>query len=160
MSKYRKFNKYEKREIKSQIVKEALAGSGLYLYQNSNANAELTLPRPTKSGVRIIAAGGQFQGDDYYMQLVRTGMLRLVEVLQTPEQESQGDEETMNESTDRLILDQPETVTQSGPVEHVVQDDQTKQRPLNESQPEAEKQPVLLNEAPVADDGFVIVEEN
>lgn len=158
--KYHKFNKYEKREIKSQIVKEALAGNGLYLYQNSNAHAELTLPRPTKSGKRVIAPNGSFQGDDYYMQLVRTGMLRLVEVLQTPEQEKtvQQEENNMNESTEKLILDQPETVTTNGPVEHVVSNSETHEQPLHESTPQP-KQPVLLNEAPM-DDGFIIVEEN
>jgi len=161
--KYRKFNRYEKKENKAHNVREALSGGGVYLYQNSNAKAELTLPRPTKSGMRVIKPGAQFQGDDYYMQLVKTGMLRLVEVLQTAEQEKaeqvkqdQG-EQTMNESQ-QLLLDQPDTVTHAGPVEHVVKGDVT-QKKVNE-QANASQVPVLLNESPVADDGFVIVEEN
>lgn len=147
--KYRKFNKLERKEIRSQAIAESMAGGGLYLYQNS-ANAELTLPRPTKSGQRIIAPKGNFQGDSYYMQLVQTGMLRLIEVLQTPEQEN---EVKMNE--ERLILDQPDTFNQLGAVEHVVDTKGVKQS-LNESNPKEEKTPVLLNEGPV-DDGFVIV---
>lgn len=148
--KYRKFNKLERKEIRSQVISELVSGGGLYLYQNSNANAELTLPRPTKSGLRVIAPKGNFQGDSYYMQLVQTGMLRLIEVLQTPEQEK---EVKMNE--EKLILDQPDTFNELGSVEHVVSKG-AKQK-LNESNPKEEQGPVLLNEGPVVDDGFVIV---
>lgn len=159
--KYRKFNRYEKKEIKANNVREAMSGGGVYLYRNSNANAELTLPRPTKSGVRIIKPNGEFQGDDYYMQLVRTGMLRLVEVLQTAEQETQAildqeGDQAMNESN-QLILDQPDTVTHDGTVEHVVKSNGTVQRKMNEELKVENQQPVLLNEGPV-DDGFIIVQ--
>lgn len=158
---YRKFNRYEKKENKATNVRAAMSGGGVYLYQNSNANAELTLPRPTKSGVRIIKPLGQFQGDDYYMQLVKTGMLRLIQVLQTVEQENQavldqqGDQK-MNESN-QLLLDQPNTITNSGQVEHIVKSDGTAQKKMNEELKIETQQPVLLNEGPV-DDGFIIVQ--
>ena len=163
--KYRKFNRYEKKENKANNVREAMSGGGVYLYQNSNANAELTLPRPTKSGVRLIKPNGQFQGDDYYMQLVRTGMLRLVEVLQTAEQETQAvldqseentGDQTMNESN-QLILDQPNIVTSAGQVEHIVRVDGTTERKMNEELKVENQEPVLLNEGPM-DDGFIIVQ--
>jgi hypothetical protein len=150
--KYRKFNKYEKKVVRAEMIAEAMNGSGLYLYENKS-NADLTLPRPTKSGVRIIRAKQQFQGDSYYMQLVRTGYLRLIKVLQTPEQEQAVNEGTMNQ--EKLILDQPDTITHQGKVEHVVDGNSVQQHKLNE----ADKQPqpdILLNEAPV-NDGFVIV---
>lgn len=152
--KYRKFNKYEKKEVRKQAIEAAMSGSGLYIYQNSSSNAELTLPRSTHSGVRKVAPNAQFQGDSYFMQLVKTGMLRLVEVLQTPEQEL----EAM--AAEKLILDQPDCVTQSGPVEHVVDNGVTKQKPIHEAKEDKAQppQPVLLNEGPV-DDGFVIVGE-
>jgi hypothetical protein len=141
----RKFNKYERKEIRSQQISEAMAGSGLYLYENK-LNADFTLPRPTKSGLRSIGPKQQFQGDDYYLQLVRTGYLKLINVLQTPQQEAQVNEQ-------KLILDQPEKVTHQGQVEQVAA--AAPQQKLNEagSQPQPD---VLLNEAPV-DDGFVIV---
>ena len=189
--KYRKFNKYERKEVRSQVIKNALAGSGLYLYQNTNPTGELTLSRPTKSGQRIIKPNAQFQGDSYYMQFVGKG-LSLVEVLQTPEEEQQVFEadqhrstevdqnateqdneetlnescqtthnsneevDTMNESDEKLILDQPDQVTADGTVEHVVK--KKTEQPINESTPDQQSQPVLLNESPV-EDGFVIVEE-
>jgi hypothetical protein len=142
--KHRKFNRYEKKEIRHAQITNALAGSGLYLYENRQ-NADLTLPRPTRSGLRSVGPKQQFQGDDYYLQLVRTGYLKLINVIQTPEQEA-----NMNEQ--KLILDQPDKVTHQGKVEQVATPAQI---PLHESgeQPQPE---VLLNEGPV-DDGFVIV---
>lgn len=149
--KYRKFNKYEKKEVRKAAIASALAGGGRYIYENSNANADLTLPRPTKTGVRKVAPGGCFQGDDYYMQLVRSGMLRLVEILETKE------EEAMNEQ--KLILEQPDTVTTEGTVEQVVVNKATPKKVVAETAEENNSQPVLLNETP-GDDGFVIVDES
>jgi hypothetical protein len=56
---------------------------------------------------------------------------------------------------DKLILDQPDTITEQGKVEHVVQGSPV--QPLRESEKAEETKEVLLNERPV-DDGFMIVE--
>lgn len=150
--KHQKFNKYEKKEIRRENIAQAMSGAGVYIYQNSSSASELSLPRPTKSGVRKVSAGGQFQGDDYYMQFVKTGILRLVEVLQTPEQEK----EVQMLEEQKLLLDQPERVTNEGTVENVVAQ-KPAVRKLNETgkapQPQ---QDILLNESP-DDDAFVIV---
>ncbi len=144
--KYRKLNKYEKKREQVNQLEAALHGEGLYLYEN-HSPSDLTLPRPTKSGLRLVGAGKQFQGDNYFMQLVRSGHLRLIKELQSPEQERA----IMAEQEEKLILDQPDTVTPKGKVEHVV--DQEPLQRLNEA--DSEEQPeVLLNEQP---DGFVIV---
>jgi len=151
--KHQKFNRYEKKENRRDFIQNAMSGSGLYIYQNSSPHAELKLPRPTKSGLREIGPSGKFQGDDYYMQLVKTGLCRLVEVLQTPEQEK------ACMVQEKLILEQPDCVTNAGTIEHVV--DRGAKKPLTEVKAQGQQQPVLLNEAPVSDDGFVIVgEEN
>jgi hypothetical protein len=149
--KYQKFNKYEKKENRHINVTNALAGSGLYIYENSSKEAELTLPRPTRTGVRKVGPKQRFQGDDYYMQLVKTGFLRLIEVLQTPEQEK---EVTMLEEQ-KLILDQPDRVTNKGKVEQVVEKKTPKQK-LNEGGNSTPTPDVLLNENP-GDDGFVVI---
>lgn len=148
--KYRKFNKFEKKEVRSQILQEALHGEGVYLFRN-NTSADLTLPRPTKSGTRIVGSGKEFQGDNYYMQLVRQGILRLVKEIQSPEQQ-RAEEVKMEE---KLILDQPDTITEAGKVEHVVSKPAKK---LNEQKGSVKEkqQDVLLNEGPV-EGGFVIV---
>lgn len=148
--KYRKFNKYEKKEMQAARLEKAMHGEGLFLYEN-NTDATLTLPRPTKSGVRTVGPRKQFQGDSYYKQMMPQ-FLRLIKTLQTPEQERAMQERAMNE--EKLILDQPDTITTKGKVEHVVDQDAPVQR-LNEA--DSEEQPeVLLNEGPI-DDGFVIV---
>lgn len=155
--KYGKFTKQEKKQIRSQNIAGKMAGSGLYIYQNSSKVASITLPRATRTGLRVVNGGASFQGDDYYMQLVKAGFLRLVEVLQTPEQEK---EAQMNESQ-KLILDQPDQVTEKGTVEHVVVG--TGVQKLNEggqkAKPRTGKTPakdILLNETPQAD-GFIVV---
>jgi hypothetical protein len=149
--KYRKFNRYEKKEVRAQMLENALHGEGMYLYRN-NTNADLTLPRPTRSGIRSVGPGKEFQGDNYYMQLVKQGMLRLVKELQSPNQQNVTESEVKMQ--EKLILDQPDTVTEQGKVEHVVSKPAKK---LNETQGEEGKQPeVLLNEGPV-EGGFVIV---
>lgn len=153
--KYRKFNKYEKKEVRAEMLENALHGEGLYLFQN-NTNADLALPRPTKSGLRSVGPKQQFQGDNYYMQLVRGGFLRLIKEIQSPEaQRAALEEKPMTEQ--KLILDQPDTITEAGKVEHVVNKPKPVQK-LNEQGKAAQPQPdVLLNEGPV-DDGFVIVQ--
>ena len=150
-----KMNRYEKSQMQSQRLQDALAGEGLYLYEN-NSDADLTLPRPTKSGRREIGPREQFQGDDYYLQLVRTGNLRLIKELQSPNQE----EIVTENKEEKLILDQPDTVTTEGTVENVAQP----QQPCNQGdaccggQDNQQPQPdVLINESP-EDDSFVIVE--
>ncbi len=154
--KYRKFNKYEKKEVRKEILANALHGEGLYLFRN-NSGGDLTLPRPTKSGIRIVDKGKEFQGDNYYMQFVKTGLLRLVKELQSPESEQNQELQELNEAntnmSDKLILDQPDTVTQHGKIEHVVDSNGAPAQKLNERNDES-KPDVLLNEQP---DGFVIV---
>jgi hypothetical protein len=154
--KYRKFNKLEKKEVRSQMLENALKGEGLYLYRNST-NADLNLPKPTNSGVRVVGPRKEFQGDNYYMQLVRAGLLTLVKELQSPNIQENVEvlkEEKMNE--EKLILDQPDTVTEEGKVEHVVS---KKKKKLNETKSTDEQQnDVLLNEGPI-EGGFVIVKK-
>lgn len=148
--KYGKFNKYEKKEHKAKFLEAAMHGEGLYLYRN-NTKADLTLPRPTHSGLRQLAPNAEFQGDNYYMQLVRAGHLRLVKELQSPaQQQALAEAANMN---DKLILDQPDRVTNQGQVEQVVQP--TAPQKLNESDKQPQT-PVLLNEGPV-DGSFVIL---
>jgi len=166
----RKFNRYERQDMQKAKMKRAMEGFGLYLFEN-HTQADLTLPRPTKSGRRVIKSGEQFQGDDYYMSLVKTGFCRLIKVLQTPQQEAeaattqqtllehQSQESHMND--EKLILDQPNTIKEHGEVEHVAGGSSLgKPQKLNESGKTGQKvQPdVLINESPVSG-GFVIVED-
>src|SRR5262245_61702121 len=102
-----RFNKWERKENRAKELAKNMAGEGLYLYENAN-NADLSLPRPTKGGVKKVGPKGRFQGDSYYMHMVRSNDLRLIEVIQTPEAER----ESMREQ--KLILNQPDRVTTQG----------------------------------------------
>lgn len=148
--KYRKFTKNEKKQVQAENLANALHGEGLYLFENKSQTSEITLPRPTRSGRRAVGPKEQFQGDNYYMQMVRSGELRLIKELQSPAQER----EAMEQKEEKLILDQPETVTNKGKVEQVV-DKETPEQKLHEGDNDQQKD-VLLNESP---DGFVIVED-
>jgi hypothetical protein len=136
----------EKKKAQREASKRALDGIGLYRFRN-HSRADLILPKPTNNGRKIIGPGKEFEGDSYFLKLVKTHQLMLVEVLDTGV-------EKMNEET--LILDQPQTFTTKGAVEHVVQ---PQSKPLTEQAPQDE-QPVedsLINEDPVDLDGVQII---
>lgn len=147
--KYRKFTKYELKEIRKQKLERAFQGTGKYLYQN---NTPGTLNLPSKPATAPVSLGKNqtFIGDSYYHQFVRTNELKILETLEDPNKK---ETEPMPE---KLILDQPDTITEQGKVEHVVKNDSPVQ-PLRESEKQEEPKEVLLNEHPV-DDGFMIVE--
>jgi hypothetical protein len=145
--KYKKFNKYELKEIRRQKLEKIFEGSGRYLFQN-NTSGSLEFPARPQSKIKTIQKGEIFEGDSYYLQYVRTNELKQLEVLEEPNKK----ESVM---PDKLILDQPDTITEQGKVEHVVQGSPV--QPLRESEKAEETKEVLLNERPV-DDGFMIVE--
>jgi hypothetical protein len=142
-----RFNKWERKENRAKELAKNMHGEGLYLYENVN-NADLTLPRPTKGGVRKVGPKGRFQGDNYYMQMVRSHDLRLIEILQTPEAEREA-----NMKEQKLILDQPDRVTNEGTIEQVVAPGKAKLHKLNDATEEKEKQKqpeVLITEDPMS----------
>lgn len=127
----------------NQIRRESLLqGKGAYIYQN-NTSGDLMLPRPTKSGKKMVFLKEEFQGDDYYIPMVRNGELKLVRVIDTGES-------ALNEGvnmSERLITEQPPVVTSDGKVEFVVQDKKSKK--LNETPDNEPNTEVLLTEAPI-----------
>jgi len=148
----KKLSRHEKKDLQRARVESSLAGTGRYLYEN-NTDSDLSLPKPTQSGTKFIGPRKRFEGDSYYMKWVGHPMnlLRLIEKMVDVKEEK---ETIMQEK--KLILDQPDTVTNQGKVEHVV-DDQTPRQKLHDStEAEGSKKPdVLLNESPV--DGVEII---
>lgn len=152
--KYRKkLNKYERRDEQSEKLKHNMGGSGVYIYEN-NSNADLTLPKPTASGIRCVGPRKQFQGDSYYMSWVGSPMnlLKLVEIVVPKTTKLQIEKE--KEMTDKLILDQPDTVKGTGTVEYVVGVDPVA-KPLNDNTEQQKMPEVLLTEDPL--DGVEII---
>jgi hypothetical protein len=68
----------EKRVAQRKAAKEALEGKGLYRYKN-HQRADLILPKAANNGQKIIGAGREFEGDSYFLNLVRNHQLVLVE---------------------------------------------------------------------------------
>ena len=140
----KKMNRHERREVNAARLAQSMGGTGLYIYEN-NTDSDLKLPKPAKNGLRTIGPRRRFEGDSYFLKWVGSplNLLRLIE------EKVHNKENTM---PDKLILDQPDTVTSKGKVEHIVGDNTMK--PLNDSSNQP-KQEVLLNENPL--DGVAII---
>ena len=146
--KQNKIDKFTLREMKRQKREDALKGDGEYLFVN-NTRGDLTLlKKPIKSPIPmnpcIIPIGQTFVGDSYFLNMMRSGEVRLIEVLKPAESERTS---IMEEK--KLILDQPNRFTNQGQTEHVVPDDKVL-KPLIENQPH--KQPAvdkLITEDPL-----------
>ena len=152
-----KLNRYERRIVHAEKLKNNMGGSGLFIYEN-NTDGDLTLPKPTQSGIRVVGPRKRFQGDSYFMSWVGSPMnlLRLVEeiVPKTTNQTPVNVKENTMTNDKQLILDQPDTITNQGKVERVVVDPTLK--PLNDNtQPNAKNPEVLLTEDPL--DGVEII---
>jgi len=140
-----KISKYEARAFRKKKLDYDLRGKGLFVYRNAK-NSDLMLPKPDENGSKVIGPGQEFQGSDYFMSLVKTNEARLVRTLIPVEMEN-------NTMTEKLILDQPETVTTEGTVEQVVENPPIKK--LNETPTNNQIDPeVLINEDPM--EGVVI----
>ena len=137
-----RFDKYERRLLREKKLEQSMHGEGLYIYQN-NTKGELDLGRATKSGKKKLQIGEQFQGDNYYMGLVKTHDLKYIKEIMTPQQEK---DNMMKEQ--KLILDQPDIVTEKGKVEHVLAP--TPMQPLNDSMANKLKPDVLITEDPMS----------
>jgi hypothetical protein len=133
------------KEEKIQKRENSFKGTGLYIYEN-NTDGYLTLPKPASDGRKVIPPRGKFNGDSYFMQLVKppSNLLRFMEEIK--------EEKKMTEQ--KLILDQPDTVTAKGTIEHVVDNNVPSQR-INDSVDNTKKPDVLLNESPI--DGLEII---
>ena len=158
-----RLNRYERREMQAEKLKQDMGGSGVYIYEN-NTDGDLKLPKPTESGIRTVGPRKRFQGDSYFMSWVGHPMnlLKYIETVvpkMTPEEkkahEKLLEENALNTQQKQLILDQPDTITTAGKIERVVVSPDAK--PLNDTTNPVVKQitDVLLNEDPL--DGVEII---
>jgi hypothetical protein len=148
----------ERRKINSEKLANNLSGSGLYIFEN-NTDGDLKLPKATSSGLRMIGPRKRFQGDSYFLSWVGSPMnlLRLIEEI-TPKKTTEQIAHEINKETpmneQKLILDQPDTVTTKGKVEHIVTNQQPVQQ-LNDASAPKHTPDVLLTENPL--DGVAII---
>lgn len=134
--------KQEQKEQRLRNRDAALSGTGTYLFQN-NTKGDFYLPRPTKTGQRIVRKDQQFIGDSYYFQFcgnlqhsgikAKSNELRFIQEVKQPMPQ------------EKLITEVPPTVTHEGTVEYVRQ---TSNEKLNEEKDKNQVE-VLLTEDPL-----------
>jgi hypothetical protein len=161
MNRYQKMNKLESQAERKRIIASRTAGYGLYVFKN-HTKGELMLPKPSACGKRRIAPGQTFEGDNYFLSLVKSHLVTLESQITSPEQERADNLEKENVLMEqkKLLLDQPDKVTNKGKVEQVVVDNKPAQKHLTENKggKAAPAPEVLLNEGPSDLDGIEIVQ--
>lgn len=146
-------SKIERSAENKRVVAYHQKGDGLFLFRNRSQTATLSLPKASVDGVRTVGpynpkvpGSGEWKGNSYFFQLVPRDAI-LIETITAPG-------EILMEN--KLILDQPDQVTNAGPVEHVVETD----LPLNENPNKGTEQQsaeVLLTEDPL--EGVTIIND-
>ena len=139
------------RERRMRASEEHFAGTGRYIFEN-NTSGDFQLPKPAMNGARWLKKDAQFTGDSFFLKYVPKE-LRLISVVVEASQVN------VNESTEsKLILDQPDTVTQSGKVEDTQLNDSTENKDEHEGSCACEtcSDQMLLNEDPMSGVDIII----
>ncbi len=156
LNRYQKMNKLESAAERKRIVASKTAGYGLYVFKN-HTKGELMLPKAAANGKRRVARGEEFEGDNYFLSMVKSHDLILVREITSPAQERADKEQVQLMEQKKLLLDQPDKVTNEGKVEHVVVEPAV--RAITENKGKSAPTPeVLLNEGPGDLDGVEIVQ--
>jgi hypothetical protein len=144
-------NRYQAMSDARQAAKDKMTGTGLYRFKN-NSKGTLMLPKPAQDGRRQIGEGEEFIGDSYFITFMKKELIIVEQLATEPEPL-----EERNIMSEKLILDQPDTVTVSGTIEQVVRAQQPvpAQLPLIEDDADPTKKNVLINEDPL--EGMEIV---
>lgn len=133
----KKLNRYERQAENRRKKELAIAGKGLYLFRNKT-QGDLDLPKLSQDGLKRVSAGETFKGDDYFMMLVPE-MALIVAVLEDPE-----------EKVEKLIVDQPDRVTNEGTIESIVSGKMPKAKKAETKKESQEpKADILLTEDPL-----------
>lgn len=158
MKKPKKVNKYERTQQRKQALEYYQSGEGLYLFRNRSSVASLELPKVSKDGKRWVQPNDTWEGDSYFLTMVpREAVLvkTISEPIKTTNEQVNINESKENVMEEKLILDQPDQVTNTGKVEHSVKND----LPLTENpkKDEDKSKEKLLTEDPLA--GVTIIRD-
>ena len=149
----KKVNKLERIQQKKQALEYYQNGIGLYLFRNRSSIASLDLPKISKDGKKWVQPNETWEGDSYYLSMVPREAV-IVRVIEEPNSTCLN-ENKENKVEEKLILDQPDQITNTGKVEHSLDAD----LPLAETNPQEEvkKKERLLTEDPMA--GVTIIRD-
>ena len=126
----KQFTKADRAAQRKTLIAHHQQGEGLYRFKNRNKATD---------GRKVVGPHEEWEGDNYFLKMVPREAY-LVRVIQVPKTQ----EQIMAEQ--KLILDQPDMITEHGKVEHVIADPSV--RPIVEQKP-AEKDK-LLTEDPMS----------
>lgn len=150
MKKSNKLTREEKIQKNKEVLEHKQHGEGLFLFKNKSSYASLDLPKKSFDGKKWIGPNETWKGDSYFFTLVPRDAI-LVETLIQPNKEKESNMSNEN----KLLLDQPDQVTQAGKVEHVVPNDS---KSINEDKENNEEtKESLLTEDPMA--GVTIIRD-
>lgn len=136
----KKLTKIERNQVKKEYIEYHQKGEGLYLFKNRSNIASLDLPKVSADGKKWVGPNETWKGDSYFFKLMPKEAI-LVETISEPKKE--------NVMENKLLLDQPDQVTQKGKIEHVISEPAIA---LNEN-PETKQEEIkdtLLTEDPLA----------
>jgi hypothetical protein len=145
MKRNKKFNR-ENRKLKLQ---KSQSGRGLFLFKN-NSRGSLQLPKISSDGKRWIEVNQTWEGDSFFLSMIPKEAILLKTIISPDDQEKE--EKVSNE---KLLLDQPDQITEEGKIEHVVSVENKK---INENKTslKSKKSKKLLTEDPVGDLTIII----
>lgn len=150
--KRKKVNKIERSILRKEKLSQVQSGSGLFLFKNKT-NASLQLPKRSSDGKIWVEANQTWEGDSFFIKMIPKEAM-LVKKIKDPEEEKMQEE--------KLILDQPDQITNEGKIEHVVEDEviinevknKTKRKTKSESNKNKDK---LITENPI--EGVTIIRD-
>lgn len=107
----KKLTRIERNQLKKEYIEYHQKGEGLYLFKNRSNIASLDLPKMSADGKKWVGPNETWKGDNYFFKLIPKEAI-LIETISEPKKE--------NVMENKLLLDQPDQVTQKGKIEHVV----------------------------------------
>jgi|688.fasta_scaffold589592_2 hypothetical protein len=151
MKKNNKESRYERTEKNRKTIEYKQHGEGLFLFKNRSSVASLDLPKKSFDGKKWVGPNETWKGDSYFLKMIPREAV-LVETIISPDNNLKE-----NKMEEKLLLDQPDQVTQIGKVEHVVADDKKPINEDNEVKEESTTKETLLTEDPLA--GVTIIRD-
>jgi hypothetical protein len=144
MHKNKKITREERTENNRKMIEHKQHGEGLFLFKNKSSFASLDLPKKSFDGKKWVGPNETWKGDNYFFTMIPKDAI-LIETLIDPNQTIKEN----NMSEEKLLLDQPDQITDNGQVEHVVSNAQVS---INEDKKEeqTEIKDKLLTEDPLA----------
>ena len=141
----KKITREEKTENHKKMIIQKQHGEGLFLFKNKSPFASLYLPKKSFDGKKCVGPNETWKGDSYFFTMIPQDAI-LIETLINPNQTIK--ENKMSE--ERLLLDQPDQITNNGQVEHIVSNAQVSINEDDKKEEQTEIKDKLLTEDPLA----------